>query len=106
VRTVVLEAILDILATLGLLVVVRTFLSWSVVVEIEGLADHFRIHHRQVLRVRAERPPGRAARHRTARARDDADLFRSAVPTLTANVVAGLFSVLGLLAFVAVLFRL
>lgn len=29
-----------------------------------------------------------------------------AVPTSTANVVAGLFSVLGLLAFVAVLFRL
>lgn len=36
VRTVVLEPTLDNLATLGLLVVVRTFLSWSVVVEIEG----------------------------------------------------------------------
>jgi putative membrane protein len=31
---------------------------------------------------------------------------QAAVPTSTANVVAGLFSVLGLLAFVAVLFRL
>jgi uncharacterized membrane protein len=36
VRTVVLEPTLDNLATLGLPVVVHTFLSWSVVVEIEG----------------------------------------------------------------------
>jgi len=32
----VLEPTLDNLATLELLVIVRTFLSWSVVVEIEG----------------------------------------------------------------------
>ena len=34
------------------------------------------------------------------------DYGQAAVPASTANVVAGLFSILGLLAFVAVLFRL
>ena len=37
VRTVALEPTLLNVAALGLLVVVRTFLSWSLVVEIEGL---------------------------------------------------------------------
>jgi uncharacterized membrane protein len=36
VETVILETTLESVATLGLLVLVRTFLSWSVVVEIEG----------------------------------------------------------------------
>ena len=36
VRTVALEPSLDSVAVLGLLVVIRTFLSWSLVVEIEG----------------------------------------------------------------------
>ena len=36
VKTVALEPTLDNLAVLGLLVVVRTFLSWTLVVEIEG----------------------------------------------------------------------
>lgn len=36
VRTVALEPTLENIASLGLLVVVRTFLSWSLVVEIEG----------------------------------------------------------------------
>lgn len=36
VRTVALEATLQSVAVLGLLVVIRTFLSWSLVVEIEG----------------------------------------------------------------------
>lgn len=36
VRTVALEPTLENIAALGLLVVVRTFLSWSLVVEIEG----------------------------------------------------------------------
>ena len=36
VRTVALEPTLDNVAILGLLVLVRTFLSWSLVVEIEG----------------------------------------------------------------------
>jgi uncharacterized membrane protein len=36
VRTVALQATLAAVAELGLLVVVRTFLSWSIVVEIEG----------------------------------------------------------------------
>jgi uncharacterized membrane protein len=37
VRTVVLEPTLQNVAILGLLVIIRTFLSWSLVVEIEGL---------------------------------------------------------------------
>ena len=36
VRTVALEATLESILTLGLLVLVRTFLSWSLTVEIEG----------------------------------------------------------------------
>lgn len=36
VRTVVLEATLESIAVLGLLVLIRTFLSWALVVEIEG----------------------------------------------------------------------
>jgi uncharacterized membrane protein len=36
VRTVALEATLESVAILGLLVLIRTFLSWSLVVEIEG----------------------------------------------------------------------
>ncbi len=36
IRTVALEPTLENIASLGLLVVVRTFLSWSLVVEIEG----------------------------------------------------------------------
>ena len=36
VRTVALEPTLESVAVLGLLVVIRTFLSWSLVVEIEG----------------------------------------------------------------------
>jgi uncharacterized membrane protein len=36
VRTVALDATLDSVVVLGLLVVIRTFLSWSLVVEIEG----------------------------------------------------------------------
>ncbi len=36
VRTVALEATLDSVAVLGLLVLIRTFLSWALVVEIEG----------------------------------------------------------------------
>ncbi len=36
VETVVLESTLENVAILGLLVIIRTFLSWSVVVEIEG----------------------------------------------------------------------
>jgi uncharacterized membrane protein len=36
VRTVALEATLESVAVLGLLVVIRTFLGWSLVVEIEG----------------------------------------------------------------------
>ena len=36
VRTVALEATLDSVIVLGLLVLIRTFLSWSLVVEIEG----------------------------------------------------------------------
>jgi uncharacterized membrane protein len=36
VRTVALDATLDSVIVLGLLVVIRTFLSWSLVVEIEG----------------------------------------------------------------------
>jgi uncharacterized membrane protein len=36
VRTVVLESTMENVAVLGLLVVVRTFLSWSVILEIEG----------------------------------------------------------------------
>jgi uncharacterized membrane protein len=36
VRTVALEATLESVAVLGLLVLVRTFLSWALVVEIEG----------------------------------------------------------------------
>ncbi len=36
VRTVVLEATLQSVAVLGLLVLIRTFLSWALVVEIEG----------------------------------------------------------------------
>jgi len=36
VRTVALEATLQSIAVLGLLVVIRTFLSWALVVEIEG----------------------------------------------------------------------
>ncbi len=36
VRTVALEATLDSILVLGLLVLIRTFLSWSLVVEIEG----------------------------------------------------------------------
>jgi uncharacterized membrane protein len=36
VRTVVLEPTLDNITMLGLLVLVRTFLSWSIVIEIEG----------------------------------------------------------------------
>jgi uncharacterized membrane protein len=36
IRTVALEATLERVATLGLLVLIRTFLSWSLVIEIEG----------------------------------------------------------------------
>lgn len=36
IRTVVLEPTVDSIAFLGILIVVRTFLSWSLVVEIEG----------------------------------------------------------------------
>jgi uncharacterized membrane protein len=36
VRTVALEATLESVAVLGLLVLIRTFLSWALVVEIEG----------------------------------------------------------------------
>jgi uncharacterized membrane protein len=36
VRTVALEATLESVAILGLLVLIRTFLSWALVVEIEG----------------------------------------------------------------------
>jgi len=36
VRTVALEATLESIAVLGLLVFIRTFLSWSLVVEVEG----------------------------------------------------------------------
>ena len=36
VRTVALDSTLDSVAVLGLLVLIRTFLSWSLVVEIEG----------------------------------------------------------------------
>jgi uncharacterized membrane protein len=36
VRTVALEATLQSVAVLGLLVLIRTFLSWALVVEIEG----------------------------------------------------------------------
>jgi uncharacterized membrane protein len=36
VRTVALEASLESVAVLGLLVLIRTFLSWALVVEIEG----------------------------------------------------------------------
>jgi hypothetical protein len=36
VRTVALEPTLESVAVLGLLVVIRTFLSWSLIVEIEG----------------------------------------------------------------------
>ena len=36
VRTVALDATLNSVAVLGLLVLIRTFLSWSLVVEIEG----------------------------------------------------------------------
>ncbi len=36
IRTVALEATLQSIAVLGLLVLIRTFLSWSLVVEIEG----------------------------------------------------------------------
>lgn len=36
VRTVALEATIQSVATLGLLVLIRTFLSWALVVEIEG----------------------------------------------------------------------
>ena len=36
VRTVALDATLESVAVLGLLVLIRTFLSWSLVVEIEG----------------------------------------------------------------------
>jgi len=36
VRTVVLEPTLQSIAVLGLLVLIRTFLSWALVVEIEG----------------------------------------------------------------------
>jgi uncharacterized membrane protein len=36
VRTVALEATLESVAVLGLLVLIRTFLSWSLVVEVEG----------------------------------------------------------------------
>jgi uncharacterized membrane protein len=36
VRTVALEPSLESVAVLGLLVVIRTFLSWSLIVEIEG----------------------------------------------------------------------
>src|SRR3954447_11521546 len=36
VRTVALEATLESIAVLGILVLVRTFLSWSLVVELEG----------------------------------------------------------------------
>jgi uncharacterized membrane protein len=36
IRTVALEPTLDSIASLGLLVLIRTFLSWSLVVEIEG----------------------------------------------------------------------
>jgi uncharacterized membrane protein len=36
VRTVALEATLESIAVLGLLVLIRTFLSWALVVEIEG----------------------------------------------------------------------
>jgi len=36
IRTVALEPTLDNVAVLGLLVLVRTFLSWSLTVEIEG----------------------------------------------------------------------
>ncbi len=36
VRTVALEATLESVAVLGLLVIIRTFLSWALVVEIEG----------------------------------------------------------------------
>ena len=36
IRTVALEATLESVAALGLLVLVRTFLSWALVVEIEG----------------------------------------------------------------------
>jgi uncharacterized membrane protein len=36
VRTVALEATLESVAVLGLLVLIRTFLSWALVVEVEG----------------------------------------------------------------------
>ena len=36
IRTVALEATLESVAVLGLLVLIRTFLSWALVVEIEG----------------------------------------------------------------------
>jgi uncharacterized membrane protein len=36
VRTVALEATLESVAILGLLVVIRTFLSWALIVELEG----------------------------------------------------------------------
>jgi uncharacterized membrane protein len=44
VKTVVLEPTLQNVAILGLLVVIRTFLSWSLVVEIEGHWPWLRRH--------------------------------------------------------------
>ena len=57
VRTVALDATLPAIAALGLLVLVRTFLSWALVVEMEG-----RWPWQQRGPVEPERSPARAAR--------------------------------------------
>ena len=49
VRTVALEAILQSVAVLGLLVLIHTFLSWALVVEIDGRIQYTRLTERELV---------------------------------------------------------